>query len=250
VVWLPLLRATRRVPLHPLSRSTVRLSCLLGPRVRDPVPLARDRCHSGCPEEAWTAVSPGELLTELPQVIGMAELKDLPALVGQLVEAEERARLRLRTTLDPTGPEYTAESPEERLLTIPEAAQVLGVSEDYLYALARQRKIPTVRLPGLDKGGRTRQGKYIRLRQSVLLAWLAELEDKGLDKTINVTLTSACEGRRSKANSQTARTYPGPVRKTRWGTSREREPLGNGRNGHQADCREAHAIAGEVIGEE
>jgi excisionase family DNA binding protein len=194
-------------------------------------------------------VSPGEFLAELPEVIGRAEVKDLPALVGQLVEAEERARLRLRTS-DPTGRECTAETPEERLLTIPDAAQVLGVSDDYLYSLARQRKIQTVRLPGLVKGGRTRQGKYVRLRQSVLLAWLAEHEDKGLDKTINVTLNSLCERQRSKANSQTTRTYPGRVRKTHWGASREREPLGNGQNGHQADSREAHAIAGEISGEE
>jgi Helix-turn-helix domain len=72
---------------------------------------------------------------------------------------------------------------EDRLLTLPEVAQTLGVPEDYAYALARQRKIPTVRLPGLDKGkGENRricEGKYLRVRASSLRALISRFGGQG-----------------------------------------------------------------------
>jgi excisionase family DNA binding protein len=51
--------------------------------------------------------------------------------------------------------------------TIPakKAAELLGVSTWMLYELAKQRKVPHVRL-----------GRMIRFRRTSLLAWLAERE--------------------------------------------------------------------------
>src|SRR5437867_10170188 len=74
----------------------------------------------------------GTLFAELNRLIGGAAAQDVPALVGRLVEAEERARLRLRSALASTAPEPTTDV-LDRNLSAKEAARRLGVSLPYLY---------------------------------------------------------------------------------------------------------------------
>jgi len=80
-----------------------------------------------------TAISrkatPGEVLADLDRIIAGAAPGELPALVGRLVELEERARLRLRTEPGTNG----HARPERRNLSAEEAARRLGVSKPYLY---------------------------------------------------------------------------------------------------------------------
>ena len=65
-----------------------------------------------------------EVLDALARAVVEAPFEDLPALVGRLVEAEERARLRLRSA-PPAGNGRPAEEPE-RWLSPEEAAAVVG----------------------------------------------------------------------------------------------------------------------------
>lgn len=55
----------------------------------------------------------------------------------------------------------------DRLLPVPLVAELLAVPVSYAYELARQGKLPTVRL-----------GKYVRVRSSALSAWL-DRQDRG-----------------------------------------------------------------------
>lgn len=69
-----------------------------------------------------------DLFTELLEAIATAPREDLPALLGQLREAEAFGQLRLQAT-----PQTSPAANPERLLDITEAARRLNVSEDYLY---------------------------------------------------------------------------------------------------------------------
>jgi excisionase family DNA binding protein len=51
------------------------------------------------------------------------------------------------------------------LLTAEDVAEMLGVPTDYVYALARDDRIPHVRL-----------GRYRRFREESIERWIAELE--------------------------------------------------------------------------
>jgi hypothetical protein len=70
----------------------------------------------------------------LDAALTAAEPEELPALVGRLVEAEERARLRLRAFLAPNPPPPTASA------WIPPgaAAEIAAVSVKRIYEWARK----------------------------------------------------------------------------------------------------------------
>ncbi len=86
----------------------------------------------------------------LEAALGAADAPELLALAGEL-QGRAWSHVSARTPEDrpPAG---------NQLLTFGQAAKLLGVSENYVGVLARQRKIPTVRLPGLDRSGRARLG--------------------------------------------------------------------------------------------
>jgi excisionase family DNA binding protein len=58
-----------------------------------------------------------------------------------------------------------APPPDDRLLSVPEAAQFLGFANSYVYELIRRGEFPAVR-----------RGKYVRIRRSALLLWVARKE--------------------------------------------------------------------------
>src|SRR5919205_657993 len=58
-----------------------------------------------------------------------------------------------------------------RLLTVDEVAERLGVTKDWVWAQARAGRIPHVQL-----------GRYRRFREEALDAWLAELEQRSVDR--------------------------------------------------------------------
>jgi hypothetical protein len=179
-------------------------------------------------------VTGAEPFAEVDRLIGAAPPADLPAIVGRLVELEERARLRLRVEANGNGRE------EDRLLDVPEVAQVLSVAVDYAYTLVRQRKIPTVRLPGLDKGGKGREGKYVRVRLSALRAWAEEREDKGIDGVFSTVIKSLHDRQRGAKDPKGARAVASRVRQARGRDLRDGEPLGDGSYEHPGAHGEAH----------
>jgi excisionase family DNA binding protein len=107
----------------------------------------------------------GTLFAELDRLIGGAAPEDLPALVGRLVEAEERARLRVR------GATAEGKTPQEqpaayRLLTLPEVAVILGVPEEHAREMGRRGQLPTLKVGE----------RYVRVRLSALQKWVARQE--------------------------------------------------------------------------
>jgi predicted DNA-binding transcriptional regulator AlpA len=101
------------------------------------------------------------LLEQLDQVMRETSPEELPAIVGGLVELEERARLRLRSAV----PTVAAGDAADENLDVSEAARRLGVSEVWLY---RQKTLPfRVRIGGrvvfsargLEKWNRSRMGR-------------------------------------------------------------------------------------------
>lgn len=118
-------------------------------------------------------------LPDLKAIVEGAAVEELPAVLGALVEAEERARLRLRTPLAPQREEQLQARQVDRLLTVADAAEVMRCRENYVETLVREGKIPTVRLPGTSKGGQAREGRQRRILLSSLLAHLKAGESKG-----------------------------------------------------------------------
>lgn len=189
-----------------------------------------------------TTVTTGAVMTtflDLRALVEQAPPEELPALLGKLAEAEAVVRVRLATVPAPgDGRE------EDRLLTIREVAEVLGVPENYVFTLARQRKIPTVRPPGLDKGERTCSPKYLRVRPSSLREWIAKLdEDKGIDTRLSGALTSERDRRRGKAAPKAARDDAGGVREARGRPPHQRQQVGDGGDVYPPNRGAAHAAA-------
>jgi len=67
----------------------------------------------------------------------------------------------------------------EALMDSRAAAKFLGVAPYYVEQLARERRIPTVRLAGTARAGRQREGRKVRFRVSDLTAWAASHVDSG-----------------------------------------------------------------------
>jgi len=76
---------------------------------------------------------------DLARLVGEAQADELPTLLGVLVEAEERARVRLRALETAPAMSRPAEPAPERLLTAEDAVAVLGggVSRKWLYRHTR-----------------------------------------------------------------------------------------------------------------
>jgi hypothetical protein len=182
-----------------------------------------------------------DLFADLARTVAEAAPDELPAILGKLAEAEAVVRMRI---VMPTSTAAAVE--DDRLLTLPQVAAMLGVPEDYCYTLSRQRKIPTVRLPGLDKGGRAREGKYVRVRLSALRTWARGCEDKGIDGGLSVALTSRHDRKRSQAVEEAARADAGAVRAARRRSPDHREQVGDGAHGDPAHVGEADEAAGRL----
>jgi hypothetical protein len=116
-----------------------------------------------------------DVLAGLRHVLTTAAPDVLPDVLGRVASEMLRGEARLRRLTSETSGVSAASGDE--LLTLPQVAEIIGVPSDYTYTLARQRKLPTVRLPGLDRGGRTTAGKYVRVRRADLVAWLARHAD-------------------------------------------------------------------------
>jgi excisionase family DNA binding protein len=90
-----------------------------------------------------------------------------------------------------------------RTWTIPEVADFLRVPKGYVYELARQGKIPTVRF-----------GKYVRVPDADLVRWLRERQGGGLD-TVGAVPHGHQHGRAGLAAPLAAGASSSPARRTR-----------------------------------
>ncbi len=170
-----------------------------------------------------------DVLAALAEAIRSAPVDELPRLAGILAEAQARLALRLAA---PTFSGIGRPEEPERLLTLPEVAEILGVPEDRAYDLARRRELPVVTI-----------GRYKRVRASALRAYVGENEQKALDERLSVSLSSLHDRGRGKADQEAARADAGRVRKAGRGSQRHRQPVGDGRAGAPGHVGEATAAA-------
>ena len=91
----------------------------------------------------------------------------IPALLAQL--AALQSRLAAKWLAEHDGPPSNSNSPRgEQLLSMKKVADQLGVPVAYARELGRRGELPVVRVGP----------KYVRVRQSVLDAWITQREDR------------------------------------------------------------------------
>ncbi len=156
-------------------------------------------CLLEVPEAAAMLVLEPATLSEEPPLpirlptleqVEAASLDVLPTLLGTLETIKTKALVRL------IGTSQTAPNPEgdaDRYLTVPEVAQRLALTDQYVYEAIR-----TGDLPAIEIGPK----KYKRVALTDLRAWAAS---KRLDPPTNVTYSRPRGRRRSTTTPQATR---------------------------------------------
>jgi excisionase family DNA binding protein len=101
---------------------------------------------------------------------------DIPAALAQIAAAQSAltARLLGATAAPPQAPAAPAQPPQEKLLTVPEVAKILGFSPGYTYALLRSGQIAAFH-----------HGKFWRVRASVVDEFIRAGEGRSrLDRSL------------------------------------------------------------------
>jgi excisionase family DNA binding protein len=99
----------------------------------------------------WTT-----FLTQLPLEV---DLLEIPALVGALEQCKVTLLSRLWGGCDRSP---TTACTDTQLISLPDVAARLGLPKGRVYELARQGRLPTVRI-----------GKYVRVEAQELEGWIA-----------------------------------------------------------------------------
>jgi excisionase family DNA binding protein len=99
-----------------------------------------------------------------------------PGLLAELERLKALAWVRLTAPSHGTG-ELT--QPGNQLLTIPQVSERLALPVGRVYELARQGKLPVVRV-----------GKYVRVHAVELARWIGGRRDLAVDKTVSFKDTS------------------------------------------------------------
>jgi excisionase family DNA binding protein len=176
------------------------------------------------------------LLAALYQVAQEAPLEDLPRFVGALAEVQTRLQLRL-ATLANAG---TGNREEDRLLTLPHVADVLGISEEHARELGRRGKLPTVRVGE----------RYIRVRPEALHAWIEAREEKPLANRLSMMLTSMCGGKERARGTKAARAQANRVRQAGRRSSHHGQPVGTRPGAYHSPDGQARRVAPGDEGQE
>lgn len=174
-------------------------------------------------------MTPEALLADLARLAREAAPEELPRLRAVLAEADSIALARIMV------PAATNHQEEDRLLNMPEVANILGIPVDRAYDLGRQRAFPVVTI-----------GKYRRVRLSAIKAFVAAHEEKTLDRSTYVTYSKLRDRSRGAANPKGPRAHAGATRRATRGGDKQRRAVGASGDGHPPDGREAVAAAGRA----
>jgi excisionase family DNA binding protein len=112
--------------------------------------------HSGLQAERDRNMTPN--LAELEQTVADTPVSEIPALIGILAELQAKAQLKMLSE------QQTMKDRQDDLLTMRQVAARLNVPESRAYELARQGKLPAVRI-----------GKYVRVSEKSLVEYQAKL---------------------------------------------------------------------------
>lgn len=117
-----------------------------------------------------------DLIEQLDLALSKIKPAQCPGLLGELERLKALAWARLTTYNHGTG-ELSQSS--NQLLTIPQVSERLALPVSRVYELARQGKIPVVRV-----------GKYVRVQAGQLTKWMKDHRDMGLDTKVSVKDTA------------------------------------------------------------
>ena len=147
------------------------------------------------------------VFAELNTYIEQALVTELPALIGGLEQARALAWSRL------AQPAPAPSDGDDALLNVKETSKLLNVPVSYVYDLARQHKLPGVKV-----------GKYLRFRRHLVLEWVNGL---GIDtlSTVLISSTHDVQGR-GQGLAKAAGRYAGSVRPPRGRPHHDRLPVG------------------------
>jgi len=139
-----------------------------------------------------TAMPDTEFVTMLERLEQKLPVWDRAAclhLVGLLERLKAHAWVQI---LGSQGSQHdTADVQEsDRLLTIPQVAKRLAISDGRAYELARQGKLPNVKV-----------GKYVRVEPAALDAWVAQHREGTLDTRLYTAYSSSRHDRKRSAKT-------------------------------------------------
>jgi excisionase family DNA binding protein len=149
----------------------------------------------------------------------------LGELLAQVAAVQSTLTARLITDAGNHGdteankPISQSQSQAERLLAVPEVAVMLGYAKSYVYELLRRGDLPAVR-----------HKKYVRVRHSAVLKFIAQHEQRGFDSTLSNMLSERRDGKRHEAPPAGARAEANGARQTSRRASDDRQSMG-ARNG-------------------
>jgi excisionase family DNA binding protein len=112
--------------------------------------------------------------------------EQLPALILKL----------LARFFEPVSESATDSSVPDRLITVDTAAERLAFTPQYPYDLIRKGQFPAIR-----------EGKYLRIRESDLSAWIDKHQEKSVDNKLYYQYSTQHERKRTERNKKVNGTH-------------------------------------------
>ncbi|MBU6435082.1 MAG: helix-turn-helix domain-containing protein [Nitrospirae bacterium] len=112
-----------------------------------------------------------DLIGKLDLELSKIAPAECPGLLAELERLKALAWVRLTTPSHGTG---ELSQPGNQLLTIPQVSERLALPVGRVYELARQGKLPVVRV-----------GKYVRVHSVQLAGWIRDRRDLAVDKNVS-----------------------------------------------------------------
>lgn len=188
--------------------------------------------HRTMSEKVGQAMDCAPLIASLEAAVGRVEVTECPRLLGEL----ERLKAILWTRIVTVSCGTTSNQPraDAILLTLPKVAKRLAISEGRAYELARQGKLPTVKV-----------GKYVRVEPAALDTWIVQHRDGTLDARLYTAYSQSRHDRKRPAKTPKA-IGPDPGRSGRAprrhgehrspvGTRRDHDPETDGAPDHSIE---------------
>jgi len=135
-----------------------------------------------------------DLIGKLDLELSMIAPAQCPGLLGELERLKALAWARFTTHNH--GPAELSQSGDQ-LLTIPQVSERLALPVGRVYELARQGKLPVVRV-----------GKYVRVHAVQLAKWIGDRRDQLVDK--KVSFKDTCDYANDRLGAATVSSDNGP----------------------------------------
>lgn len=157
-----------------------------------------------------------------PLLQALSRIAETPEAILEALGELERLKVVLWARLLNAQPDWRSQPEalmeEDRLLTIPEVADLLAIPKGYGYELVRRGDISAVRF-----------GRYVRVPASALRKWMVRNQKSGLDKLLYHRYNSYDDRRTASAASGTTRGHPGSTRRAARRLAQHRGQVGTRR---------------------